>query len=361
MFLRSCFALLGVAALLVPFRAAEPDLADNAALKYWRAFDVLPTFTADDEKILAGADKAARSAFLKKQFDARSLCLDHLHRGAKLARCDWGCDWEEGIGVLMPHLQKARQTTRLAVLRAEYYFETGKPDDAIDDLLAVWALARHVGREPTLLSVLVQYAIEAIAMETAAQYLPTLNAAQRKHLTDGLATLPRGAGVRSAIIGEKKIFLPWLLKETTGDWSKSEHDVVKQMMKSLPAGVDVRAVLAELGTHYDRMAAFADLSQKDAKKAFDELTTDAKKNPFSANLLPAIDKVMEAQDRTRARWALFDAAIKVVGDGPDAVAKTRDPFGDGPFVYHKTEGGFELQSQLKSLGKAVSVMVGQKK
>src|SRR4051794_33191374 len=126
MLLRSLCALFAVTAMVLPLRAAEPDLSDNAALKYWKAYNCLPQYTPEENKILLeGTDKTARMTVLKKHFEARSQCLEHLHRGTKVARCEWGNDWDLGPNMLLPHLQVCRELSRAANLRAEYYFETG--------------------------------------------------------------------------------------------------------------------------------------------------------------------------------------------------------------------------------------------
>lgn len=55
------------------------------------------------------------------------------------------------------------------------------------------------------------------------------------------------------------------------------------------------------------------------------------------------------------------AAAAVVESGPEKLAGLKDPFGDGPFEYKKTDGGFELTSKLQFEGKPVTLKVGAKK
>ena len=364
MLLRSFCTLLATVALVLPLRAAEPTLAENAALKYWKASDCLPKYTPEENKVLVeGTDKSARMAILKKHFESRSFCLDHLHRGAKLARCDWSLDYEEGVLMLLPHIQLCRELARAASLRAEYEFETGNPAAAIDDLLAIWIMARHIGQENILLPVLVQYAIEAIGVEkTACRYLPTLTPELRKRLTDGLARRPEGGSPPRTMRKEKAVFLPWLRKEATGNWQKSDDVEMKKIMKSLDAKADVGKLLDEMGTYYDRMAELATqpYPYDDATKGYDDLMKSTPANPFSKLVLPSFHKLMVAEARTKVRWAMFDAALKIVADGPDAVKQTRDPHGDRPFGYRKTDAGFELESKLKYGNNLVTLLVGPK-
>lgn len=56
--------------------------------------------------------------------------------------------------------------------------------------------------------------------------------------------------------------------------------------------------------------------------------------------------------------ALFSAAILVVGQGRAALSKTRDPAGDGPFVYDVCVDGFQLRSKLTDRGTPVVLRCG---
>ena len=68
---------------------------------------------------------------------------------------------------------------------------------------------------------------------------------------------------------------------------------------------------------------------------------------------------MAAKRRADARLAL-KAAVAVVRDGPDEVKDHKDPFGDGPFEYKATDGGFELKSKLIFKDQPVTLAVGKK-
>ena len=89
----------------------------NAALRYWRAFDALSGLSKEQEKIVeewrsTPLDQA--SAALVRD----SAALKGLHQGAKAPCCDWGLNYDDGVGMLMPHLARARTLARLACLRA---------------------------------------------------------------------------------------------------------------------------------------------------------------------------------------------------------------------------------------------------
>ncbi len=50
-------------------------------------------------------------------------------------------------------------------------------------------------------------------------------------------------------------------------------------------------------------------------------------------------------------------AVDMMQKGPDAAARSRDPWGRDAFGYRRTTNGFELVSQLVRDGKPVSVTV----
>ena len=124
-------ALSGTSPAAAQAPAAEHDLAANAALKYWQAFDLLPTPDEGREKLLEEWDKAPLDAAALKRLAASEKSLMYLHRGAKLRRCDWSLDYEDGPDLLLPHLAKARTLARLAALHARHEFEQGRPEAGI--------------------------------------------------------------------------------------------------------------------------------------------------------------------------------------------------------------------------------------
>ena len=65
------------------------------------------------------------------------------------------------------------------------------------------------------------------------------------------------------------------------------------------------------------------------------------------------------EQRHEARLAMLLAGIAVAESGPEKLKNLKDPFGNGPFEYHQTGNGFELQSQLKFEGQKVILKFGR--
>ena len=189
------------------------DLAANAALQYWQAFALMPALDKDQEKLLQDWNKVPLDAAALKLIAASEESRRYLLRGAKLRGCDWGLDYEDGIGLLLPHLNKARELARLAALHARRELEQGHVEAAAEDATAILALARHVGSEPIVISILVRYSIEAIAVDVLAAYLPEMQA-----LAPGIVStyeaLPPGATLQRAYLTmEKELTLRWLVRK----------------------------------------------------------------------------------------------------------------------------------------------------
>ena len=94
-------------------------------MKYWQAFALMPTLDKDQEKLLEQWSKVPLDAAALKLIEMSQGSLEYLHRGAKLLRCDWSLDYEDGSFLRLPYLPKARTLARLAALHARHEFEQG--------------------------------------------------------------------------------------------------------------------------------------------------------------------------------------------------------------------------------------------
>src|SRR5206468_830040 len=99
----------------------------------------------DQEKLLADWNKVPLDGAALRLVAASEDSRMYLLRGAKLRGCDWGLAYEDGMGLLLPHLAKAHSLARLAALHARYEIEQGHVEAAAEDATAILALARHVG------------------------------------------------------------------------------------------------------------------------------------------------------------------------------------------------------------------------
>jgi hypothetical protein len=360
---------------------APPDLAANAALKYWQAFAQLPKFTDAEQSRL-------NAEFLTMPLDAQArewvtradYALRMLYQGTALPRCDWAIGWkEEGIEALLPQLGAARVLSSLACLRARLRFEEGRKAEAIQDILAALTLGRQASLDGSLIGVLVGYNIEARMSEALALYLPGLNAETIKDLKKRLDALPPGGRPATAMRVCEENTLDWCIRKVKA--AKDKEGILAFLSPLCGASRDSAenrrekglAFLKECGgtadsvvkafeqtrASYELVAKKLDLPPDQFVKHFEQHEMKQAGNPVFKLLFPAIVKVRWAQARADVRRALLVAALAVQLDGRDALKDYPDPVIGGSFEYVAFEGGFELRSKLKQADdKLVALTVG---
>ena len=352
--------------------AVGNDLAANAALQYWQAFALMPALDKDQEKLLADWSKVPLNETALTLVAASEESRRYLLRGAKLRGCDWGLDYEDGIELLLPHLNKAREMARLAALHARRELEQGHVEAAAADATAILALGRHVGSEPIAISILVCYSIEANAVDLLAAYLPEMQALAPGIVSTYEALPPAATLQRAYLTMEKELTLRWLVKklrEAEASKKGAWRDVWKNAVDR-PGGVDTvnridsfeQAVklTEDLLPICDELATLVALPAKEFDARYPEFKkkTEAA-HPLAGCFLTTPDGVLFAQRRNQVRMELLKAAIAVVRGGPEKLAAIKDPFGTGPFAYRRLDKGFELKSKLLFHNQPVSLTVGQ--
>jgi hypothetical protein len=354
--------------------ADTPGLGANAALKYWQAFAQLPTLDEAQQKRLGEWNTKPVDADARKLLAATGVevSLKYLRRGDALPRCDWSLDYEDGIGLLLPHLGRARTLAAYAALRSRQAAADGRPADGLDDALAVFALGRHVA-DPIMISLLVDYAVEHVAIDATAQLLPKLDGAALRRVAERLDALPPAATLEQAFDAEQKYFSGWAIR-----WLKDlERSGVKDMrakvramlvgsedaeevMKLVDDASAARLIqaLEALGPFFEEQRRLAGMPRDQFLGQWPAAQQKQSANAVARVMLPATTKVVDARDRYRARFAMLKAAVAVVRDGQAALAKHPDPFGSGPFEHKALPQGFELRSKLTLEGKPVTLTVG---
>src|SRR5579862_6122949 len=158
--------------LLPNFREQVPG---NAALAYHRAILLLgmkkresasakEQFDTDikiDDMIAKPAHEIDRRA-LSEYLQGYNSIFREVEAGAKCNQCDWGLDHAidaEGIGVLLPEIQKMRELGRLLSARCTLHCVEGKLNEAFRDVQSGFAMAHHVGKGPTMIQMLVGVAL----------------------------------------------------------------------------------------------------------------------------------------------------------------------------------------------------------
>jgi hypothetical protein len=296
-----------------------------------------------------------------------------MERGARLKRCDWGLDYNDGMGMLLPYLAKARDLARLAVLDARHDFEQGNWKAARADATAIMTLGRHAGRDPIMICVLVRYLIEGLAIDLVAPYVPEMKASHAQAVAM-FEALPRAANVLATIGTEKKYMCEWMIKKLKEEeqrkpgagrelWQKllegSEVPESLKQIKSVDEGVKLAESLLPV---YDELAQLVALPKAEFDAKFPEFLRRIKAaNQLAGALLPAVDQLLAKEHRHEARMAMLLAGIAVAEGGEGKLKEIKDPFGTGPFEYRALDQGFELKSKLLYEGQPVTLVIGRRK
>ena len=351
----------------------DDPLAKNAALAYWQAFVLLPKL---EGKLMAARDEALKGgpvdAELAKMVDAQDGAFDQFHRGAKMSECVWGLDVEAGVEMQLPHLSRAREMAKFACLRARIRWEQDRPSDAVDDVTATMAMARDCGRDGLVISLLVQYAIEEMAIQVASRQLTSLPADDLATLSRRLDALRESKTMGDAMRTEKALLLEWFIRQMSKPEGKQK--IFELIQGSNDANIaaavqkysdeELIAGLVELRPIYDRFTRImSSLSPDELDDTVMKLKTEFDLSPagegFADVLLPAIGSIRRAEVSHQTRLVMLKAAIAVVQDGKTALARNDLQHGSGPFSYTKLEGGFELRSSVVGRdGKPLTLVVG---
>lgn len=348
---------------------AEPSM--NAALQYWQAFAQMPTLDENQEKLLENWQTVPFDAAAIQLINASHSSRMFLHRAAKMPRCDWGLDYNDGISLPLPHLARARNLARLTALHARYEFDRGNRSALRDDATALMVLARHVGCDPIMISLLVRYVIEDTVVDLVAPYIPELKTPYSESVSI-FETLPAEVPMSQTILTERDFIAVWLIKHLQGAeqakkgswkaiWTQIFSDTdTPDSIKQIATLDEAQKMLEDLVPVYDKLKTIVALPKAEFDAQYTEFKqTATAANPLASALLPAVDKFLGQEQRNQARMAMLSAAIIVAQEGPNKMKDIKDPFGSGPFEYQALEKGFELKSALIVEGKPVTLTLGQ--
>jgi hypothetical protein len=347
--------------------ADDSSLGNNAALKYWQAFATLPKFADEEQSKLTSEYPSMRlDAHARELVANAEYSLRMLHRGAALRPCSWGIGYQDdGAETRLPQLSAARVLSALAGLRARIEFAEGRPQAAVDDLVAALALGRQVSLDGSLIAVLVGYAVEDRTGATLAANLTLLNADALRDLQGRLKALPPGGRPATAMKDTEANFMIWIAAKVSG--TKNINELLDALINMGVFGNEgerlskARAVLDACGgtkegflkqlealRGVDRLLAQKlDLDFDQSEKALNEIIAQNAANPLLPLIVPSVSNVRRAQARSDIRRALLETAIDMQLHGRDALKNHTDPVTHTTFEFGETPGGFELRSTWK--------------
>ncbi|MEM1224968.1 MAG: hypothetical protein AAGJ40_04695 [Planctomycetota bacterium] len=370
--------LLGITLTSGTLMAQKPlpvdPLDHNAALSYWQAFALLPPIDDATRERVASIMRgdSVVDDDMQRLVTASDDSLMFFHRGTSIESCAWGLAFEAGPYAYLPHLGKARELSRVALIRARLRFKAGQVHDGMDDTIAAIQLGRQVSQQGVivLINLLVGLSIESETIETVVSSLQYLDQSQRDELERRINQFPREINMSAALQGERDVFLGWLIREVES--GRSRERILGLASESTPPTTITRVQQAspkqilgwakEMGLIYD--AVIAAMSQpnetiEQAERLESKITEELASNPLAEMFLPAFGSARLAGKRFVTKRAQLAAAFALFQSGPSALDRQTlwDPYGDGPFELERVDEGVELISDLKRDGMPVRLRI----
>ncbi len=338
--------------------------ADNAATLYTTAVAAIeadPALKLEDGPLTSTTvDPSSKAAaeLLARQANT----IDVLRRAADREGCRFTRDWTRpGFDMPLPEMSSIRVAARLMALSSRRLAAAGEMEAALRDVATIHRMARHVGSEPILVSVLVGAATDQIAEETLCTILPSLEKADlplldRPGLRNLLDEFP---SLRAAAFGEEAFAL-----STFADMAADSTTLASLFP---PSGLFYRSFLlpAEISAYREILHRYQDLAAKNDTYAEtrDEAAAIDASSLLETGLLgrliaPAISEVFKSQFKAKARKlalaAVVEATRKRLETGllPEVPPPMpRDPFTEDdhseeakPLVWKQADGRLTVYS-----------------
>lgn len=218
----ACFSPVGQVLGQPPAAAAGAEFAGptNAALVYWRCWEILPTGLLDTVKEAYSKDAAWKpDAALSKALEEAQGAIQKIVRASRLPEGDWGLEYSDGVGMLLPHLSKMRSTARVLLADARRLEAAGRRDDAAERIAACLRMTRHLRHDRTLISTLVSQAIGVAGVgELDVLAAGGLSPSEKAEIRAAAASLGTNDpfGYEAALDAERRLYLEAVVKELTG-------------------------------------------------------------------------------------------------------------------------------------------------
>lgn len=190
-------------------RAADTNL--NAATLYAPVFSNITAWAGANSNFSFTSTNYS-SPQAKEAYVALRPEVDALSGAREATHCDWGTRFEDGVAATLPYVGPARKASMAAQWVASYEAANGLPQSGAHAIESL-RLARNVGEDRLLISLLVQIAGEKRALDFLADRAGALDAKELDALERKLAALPPGSSMVEAMQMEKAMFIDNLIRQ----------------------------------------------------------------------------------------------------------------------------------------------------
>ena len=382
--------LLSMTAMALCVLAQTTPAETNPAMAYYRAFLLAPDLSESDQEYLASNNLwsvtlPGKFGELVARYDPEFKLVRQA--GQLSGRCDWGIDMSQGPATLLPHLARCKGVMIGARYRVAWHLQNGQQEEARDDLLAAFVLARNISRDGTLISVLVQIAAEAIGCDIIAQNYGKFTPQTLQDLVRGIDAAPAAGTVAASITFEKITIHDWFLNkiEELQRTTPGNEATIMAGIRNLVVGAQgpepgeqpvvgpnlweritqaggntsdgIMRLFRQEDLAYDRLAKVMALpfSQFDQQAKAFAADLDREQNPMVAEALAACFKARQREFRTEVLMAMLQAAVEYRLHGESGLLSVKDPWGQGPFAFERfmfegVDHGLRLESGFHGSG-----------
>ena len=368
----------------------------NPALQYYLGFLEAPDLSPADRDYLftnewRGQKLPDRFGELVSKYDVEFSVIRQAARAT--GPCDWGIDWSEGPGALLPHLSRTKAVAKAARLRVMWDLQHGEQAEARNDLLAAFVMGRNISTDGSILSALVQIAMENIVCSTVAENYYQLAPETLKQLADGMEAAPARGTMATAMKLEKATTQGYLLNRilasrnvySTNDakvmevflggtegFSRDEEQFatnLEQQIVTASGGTSegVIRLLRDMDPFYERITKIMTLPPSEVENRTKQFDADVQNstNPFVSLFLVALGKVRPKEIQIQVAEAMVRAAVEYKLHGEAGLRTVIDPCGPGPFAFQRffyegVDRGFELKSAYAGVGYPVVMIFVEK-
>jgi hypothetical protein len=296
--------------------------------------------------------------------------------------CDWGIDYGAGPETLLSHLARAKTAAHVGLLRFMWDLQQNEETNACADLLAGLALGRNVSRDGSLVSALVQFAMERIVCQTIAENFNHLSPEALTQIAQGL----NGPPVRGTIADAgptENYFKYWFtnrlveLQAANPGNDAAVMEAFHHLWDSATAGAEsnpnsswpqivaasggtsdgVLKLFSEMDPWYPRLIKIETMPRPQYEEEMKGFMVDVTNspNPLVREFFPPWQKSRSREFAAEADVAMVQAAIQYKLHGQAGLNSVTNPIGQGPFSFQRfmfdgVDRGFELSADYSGIG-----------
>jgi hypothetical protein len=330
----------------------------NPALLYWQSIVLTPVLSPEDRQFLSTNESngGPLTERIKNLTTSYNSAFQVIRQAAlQTAPCDWGYDLTYGPTLMLPSLGKAKHFAQVEQTRFRVHLENHSPADAVQEWLAVRAYSHRLATDGTLISRLVQIAMNTIQLGTLAENWFRLDDASLRTIQRGIETSPKGGTIAESFALERTMMRDWFIQQidlilkSTQDPKQRRQLIVqrlrnlasdedKEMPESFLAAADgklenIIPLLRQLDPLYDKATQLLGLSYDDFENEIDgfESALKANTNPFVKLVFPQVQRAREKEFTADCLESILKAALARRLDGDAAFKSIHSPLTGKPF------------------------------